>query len=106
MKKIPGNLLKNLEKSWNIMEFCQSEKVGTLVCTECHFVIVGEECIAVPLQNHLRRWASMMEHGYSIRSYLTTPRSGCSDHDAQFGLLLLPLVVCLLSASNAQIKTS
>ena len=30
MKKIPGNLLKSLEKSWNHMEFCQSEKVGTL----------------------------------------------------------------------------
>ena len=29
MKKIPGNLLKNLEKSW-IMEFCQPKKVGTL----------------------------------------------------------------------------
>ena len=32
MKKIPGNLLK--KKNWknhgNIMEFCQSEKVGTL----------------------------------------------------------------------------
>ena len=27
MKKIPGNLLK---KPGNIMEFCQSEKVGTL----------------------------------------------------------------------------
>ena len=27
MKKIPGNLLKNLEKSWN---FCRSKKVGTL----------------------------------------------------------------------------
>ena len=26
-EKIPGNLLKNLEISWN---FCQSEKVGTL----------------------------------------------------------------------------
>ena len=30
MKKIPGNLLKNLENHGNIMEFCQSEKVGTL----------------------------------------------------------------------------
>ena len=30
MKKIPGNLLK-------IMEFCQSEKVGTL-CLEINFV--------------------------------------------------------------------
>ena len=28
LKKIPGNLLKNLEK---IMEFCHSEKVGTLI---------------------------------------------------------------------------
>ena len=32
LKKNPGNLLKNLEKSWlNIMEFCQSEKVVTLI---------------------------------------------------------------------------
>ena len=28
MKKIPGNLLK---KPGNIMEFCQSKKVGTLI---------------------------------------------------------------------------
>ena len=32
MKKIPGNLLKKTwENHGNIMEFCQSEKVGTLV---------------------------------------------------------------------------
>ena len=31
MKKIPGNLLKKTWKNHgNIMEFCQSEKVGTL----------------------------------------------------------------------------
>ena len=30
MKKIPKNLLKNL-KNGNIMEFCWSEKVGTLI---------------------------------------------------------------------------
>ena len=31
MKKIPGNLLKKTSKyHGNIMEFCQSEKVGTL----------------------------------------------------------------------------
>ena len=31
MKKIPGNLLKKTGKNHgNIMEFCESEKVGTL----------------------------------------------------------------------------
>ena len=30
MKKIPRNLLKNLENHGNIMEFCQSEKMGIL----------------------------------------------------------------------------
>ena len=30
MKKIPGNLLKNLEISWKYHGICQSEKVGTL----------------------------------------------------------------------------
>ena len=30
MKKIPGNLLKTLKNHGDIMEFCQSEKVGTL----------------------------------------------------------------------------
>ena len=30
MEKIPGNLLKNLEKSWKYHGICQSEKVGTL----------------------------------------------------------------------------
>ena len=30
MKKIPGNLLKTWKYHGNIMEFCQSEKVGTL----------------------------------------------------------------------------
>ena len=30
MKKIPGNLLKPWKNHGNIMEFCQSEKVGTL----------------------------------------------------------------------------
>ena len=42
----------------------------------------------------------MMEHGHSIGGHLATSGSGCSDHDAQSGLLLLPLVVCLLPASN------
>ena len=28
---IPGNLLKSWKNHGNIMEFCQSEKVGTLV---------------------------------------------------------------------------
>ena len=33
MKKILGNLLKKTWKNHgNIMEFCQSEKVGTLIC--------------------------------------------------------------------------
>ena len=33
MKKIPGNLLKKTWKNHgNIIEFCQSEKVGTLYC--------------------------------------------------------------------------
>ena len=32
MNKIPGNLLKKTWKNHgNIMEFCQSEKVGTLI---------------------------------------------------------------------------
>ena len=30
MKNIPGNLLKTWKNHGNIMEFCQSEKVGTL----------------------------------------------------------------------------
>ena len=41
MKKIPGNLLKKTWKNHgNIMEFCQSEKVGTLnlASTTDHFV--------------------------------------------------------------------
>ena len=31
MKKIPGNLLKKTWKNHGNMEFCQSEKVGTLL---------------------------------------------------------------------------
>ena len=39
-----------------------------------------------------------MEHGYSVGGYITTPRSWCSHNDAQFGFLLLPLVVGFITA--------
>ena len=47
MEKIPGNLPKTWKNHGNIMEFCQSGKVGTLMNVDLSFEGSVQECLTV-----------------------------------------------------------
>ena len=96
MKKIPGNLLKKTWKNHgNIMEFCQSEKVGTLtnlpVLLQTPARPTSDPTMGQIFVNFLRFWGHFEKHWVCIYSF------GCC-YGKSWIRFLWWLRVCCLSA--------
>ena len=100
MEKIPGNLLKKTWKNHgNIMEFCQSEKVGTLCMASPPYLM--KSLVEFPITQEDGSWLTAL---YFLISELPLTCDCCRFvcHSSAFQLSCLVYCVCSLINFNGE----